>query len=246
MARRPVASEPSKRQRTRGAQHTSSKPKKATGKKATPRKSSGAKKASGTKKAKSKKASPQKKQSKSKKSKPKRKSTELVALGSGNGGASSGAEPDPLGDFLRNRSGVHERLGEPIPSALLRNGAIGAALLMLAALVFSIFPDPGSMRDSTFLILGDHLAADVTQAGQGFAGVLFVAGALLLLIDATLAAAKPRLPVEAHYACAGQLALGAGAVVPAGLVALILIGSLVFWIGLVCLGLAALGFFLGE
>jgi hypothetical protein len=186
---------------------------------------------------------------------PKSKSRQLIAVKDGtNGGAPppdppdkdfSDDEQDPLGDFLDNRAGVHEELGEPIPDELLRNGAIGAGLVALAALVFAILPDPQSMRGSSFLIIGENLAADLTQTGKALAGTLFVVGLLLLAANGVLAAMKPRLPVKAHYACAGQLGLGACAVLPAGLVLAILIGSLIFWLAVICFALWALGVMAG-
>jgi len=218
MASRHGQIKPSRSQRTRGAQHSPKRQAKETRKRGAPRS----------------------------------KSRELVAV---KNGAEAGPPPDlpdtdqgnegpdPLGDFLDHRSGVHEELGEPIPDELLRNGATGAGLVIAAAALFAILPDPESMRGSGFLLLGENLAADLTQTGQGLAGALFAIGLLLLVADCLLAAFKPRLPVEAHYACAGQLGVGACAAAPAVLAVAILIGSLILWMCFVAIGLWVLSLF---
>jgi len=149
--------------------------------------------------------------------------------------------PDPLGDFLDNRARAHEELGEPIPDVLLRNAALGAGLMVLAALIFSILPDPNSMRGSWFLLVGERTAANLTEMGKGVSGTLAGVGALLLAVNGLLAVLKPRLPVQVHYACAGQLGLGACVALPTGLTVAILLGSLAFWLGLGIMVVAALG-----
>ena len=173
------------------------------------------------------------------------RSNELIPPPGTNG--DPGAETrDALGDYLRNHARGHGSLGEPIPDTLLRNGAIGAGLLAVAGLVFAILPAPESMRDSGFIIVGDNLIADLTAAGKTLALVLVGFGVLLLVADAALAAYKPRLPLGAHYACAGQIGVGACAVAPSALVVALLVVSLLIWLALVCLALALLGLLAGD